>query len=310
MLYPWDIIGHDRQLAELEQEIAKGKLPHAYLFHGPRDTGKFSVALTLARILLCKNNLCNQCTDCQLIKAGSHPDLIQMRDDGATIGIDEVRDLIRKTNLTSQGDLRIVLIEGLERMPIEAQNSFLKTLEEPAGNTLFLMTSTHIKRILPTILSRVRQQSFSLVDDEVMRAKLATRFTDSTDFEEVLQMAQGRPGLAIRLLSEPPTLLAYKQVYNRVDQILRNNDLVGKFAYAETLEEDKEQLNLFFDVSCQILRKSAYDFVAQKESLLSPRYDLPGIVHLFEHLLKTRYLIDRNTNKKLALENFFLSTER
>ena len=310
MLYPWDIIGHDRELSTLEQEIAKGQLSHAYLFHGPRDTGKFSVALTLTKILLCPNNLCNQCADCQMVKTGSHPDLIMLRDDGGSIGIDEVRSLIRKTNLTSQGIRRIVLIEGLDRMPIEAQNSFLKTLEEPAGNTLFLMTSTHIKRVLPTILSRVRQQSFSLVDDSTMRQKLTLRFKDCSDLEEVLEMAQGRPGLAIRLLSEPSTLLAYKEAYNRVDQILRNNDLVGKFAYAEYLDEDKDRLDLFFEVSNQILRKSAYDFMAQKDSLLAPRYDLEGIVHLFEHLLKTRYLIDRNANKKLALENFFLSTEK
>jgi len=310
MQYPWDIIGHDRQLITLENEVALGRLPHAYLFHGPRDTGKFSVAMTLAKILLCPFNLCHQCTDCQLIKAGTHPDLITMRDDGTSIGIDEVRALIHKTNLTSQGDRRIVLIEGLDRMPTEAQNSFLKTLEEPPGNTLFLMTSTHIKRILPTILSRVRQLSFSLVDDEVLRQKLSLRFKENGDLEDVLQIAQGRPGLAIRLLSEPPTLLAYKEVYNRVEQILKNNDLIGKFSYTESLDEDKGQMDLFFDMFCQVIRKSAYDFVARGESPVSPRYNLQGIVHLFEHLLKTRYLIDRNANKKLALENFFLATER
>lgn len=286
MLYPWDIIGHDRQLMALEQEIATDKLPHAYLFHGPRDTGKFSVALTLTKILLCKNNLCHQCVDCQMVKAGTHPDLIQMRDEGESIGIDEVRALVRKTNLTSQGDRRIVLIESLERMPTEAQNSFLKTLEEPAGNTLFLMTSTHIKRILPTILSRVRQLSFSLVDDDVIRQKLLPRFKESGDLEEVLQMAQGKPGLAIRLLSEPSTLLAYKEVYNRVEQILKGNDLVGKFSYTESLEEDKGQLDLFFEMFFQILRKSAYEFVVRGDSQISARYDLPGIVHLFEKCSK------------------------
>lgn len=310
MLYPWDIIGHERQLLTLETEIAKGQLPHAYLFHGPRDTGKLSIALTLAKILLCPNNLCHQCAACQQIKAGTHPDLIVMRDDGTSIGIDEVRALIHKTNLTSQGDRRIVLIEGVERMPVEAQNSFLKTLEEPPGNTLFLMTSTHIKRILPTILSRVRQMSFSLVDDELLRQKLSLRFKEIGDLEEVLQMAQGRPGLAIRLLSEPPTLLAYKEVYNRVEQILKSNDLIGKFSYTELLDEDKGQMDLFFDMFCQVIRKSAYDFVALGDSSISSRYNLRSIVHLFEHLLKTRYLIDRNANKKLALENFFLMTER
>ena len=310
MKYPWNIIGHDRQLLALENEIAKDQLSHAYLFHGPKDTGKFTVASILAKILLCSNNLCHQCRDCQLIKSGSHPDLIIFKDNGESIKIDDVRALIRKTNLTSQGGRRIVLIETLERMPIEAQNSFLKTLEEPPGKTIFLMTSTQVKKIVPTILSRVRQQSFSLVDDDVMRSELSLRFKEHHDFDEVLQRAQGRPGLAIKLLSEPTSLSAYKNVYNQIDRMLKNNDLTGKFSYVESLEGNKDQLELFFDVFCQILRKSAHDFLFSGESLLSPRYDLREITHLFEYLLKTRYLIDRNANKKLALENFLLSTER
>ncbi|MBN2306950.1 DNA polymerase III subunit [Candidatus Peregrinibacteria bacterium] len=308
--YPWDIIGHDRQLLVLEKEIAEDKLTHAYLFHGPKDTGKFTVASVLAKILLCPNNLCHQCRDCRLVKAGSHPDLIQMLDKGESIKIDDVRALVKKTNLTSQGKRRIVLIENLERMPLEAQNSFLKTLEEPAGETIFLMTSTQLKKIVPTILSRVRQMEFSLVPDDLMRKELRGRFKDHTDFEEVLQMAQGRPGLAIRLLSEPPALAAYKRIYNQIDLMLKQNDLTGKFSYVEDLEGDAEQLDLFFDIFCQILRKSAHDFLMTGKSQLSPRYNLVSVTQLFEQLIKTRYLIDRNANKKLALENFLLSTEK
>jgi DNA polymerase-3 subunit delta' len=195
-------------------------------------------------------------------------------------------------------------------MPIEAQNSFLKTLEEPPGNTIFLMTSTQVKKIVPTILSRVRQLGFSLVEDEVMRRELALRFKDHPELEDVLQIAQGRPGLAIKLLSEPTSLSSCRDVYNQIDWILKNNDLVGKFAVVETLEADKERLELFFDVFCQVIRKSLYDFVHREKSLLSPRFDLREVSHLFEHLLKTRYLIDRNANKRLALENFLLITER
>jgi len=308
--YPWDIIGHDRQLLALEKEIADGRLSHATLFHGPKSAGKFSVAYTLAGILLCRNNLCHQCRDCQMVKAGSHPDLILMRDNGESIKIDDVRALIQKTNLTSQGGLRVVLIETLERMPVEAQNSFLKTLEEPPGRTIFLMTVNQIKKVLPTILSRSRQVGLFLVDDAVMRQALSERFQGHSEFDEVLQMAQGRPGLAIRLFSEPAVLCSYRRVYYQIEGMLKGNDLVGKFAYVESLEADKDQLELFFDVFSQIIRKAAYDCVLHGESSLSFRYDLPEISQLFEHLLKTRYLIDRNANKKLALENFLLLTEK
>ena len=310
MIYPWGIIGHDKQLEQLEKEISGNQLTHAYLFYGPMDTGKFTTARIFAEILLCPNNLCHECRDCQLVKSGSHPDLIRMTDDGQTIKIDDVRALIHKTNLTSQGKRRIVLIENLERMPIEAQNSFLKTLEEPPGDTVFLMTSTQVKKIVPTILSRVRQMGFSLVADDVMERELKQRFKDHPDLPEVLEMAQGRMGLATTLLSQPLKLASYKAVFNQVDVFLRNNDLVGKFAYAEVLEADSEKLELFFDSFCFTLRKAVYDYAGGKPHPLRTRYTLKGLSDLFEYLLKTRYLIDRNANKKLSLENFFLQTER
>lgn len=309
MIYPWGIIGHNSQLEQLEREISGSHLTHAYLFYGPRDTGKFKTAATFASILLCPNNLCHECRDCSLIRTGGHPDLIQMVDDGQSIKIDDVRDLTHKTSLTSQGKRRIVLIENIERMPIEAQNSFLKTLEEPPGETIFLLTSTQVKKIVPTILSRVRQMAFSLVSDEIMRQELAARFRDNPNFEEVLELAQGRPGLAVTLLSDSANLAAYKAVFTQIELFLRNNDLVAKFSYAEELDEDPKKLELFFDSFCFVLRKACYDFLKGAEHSLRGRYDLERIADLFEYLLKTRYLIERNANKKLSLENFFLKTE-
>jgi len=306
MIYPWGIIGHERQLLALETELSNDDLTHAYLFYGPKGTGKFTVAFLLAKILLCQKGLCHKCRDCKLIESGAHPDLIHIADLGETVKIDDVRALISKTNLTSQGKRRVVLIENLERMPIEAQNSFLKTLEEPAGNTIFLMTSYQVKKILPTILSRVRKQEFNLVDDDQMRTALQERFKDNSDLEEVLQMAQGRPGLAIKLLSEPGLLTAYRSSFHRIDQFLGQNDLVAKFAYVEEIEQDSEQMDLFFDAFLLTLRKTTHDFMRKKDHPLKGRYDLKEIAELFENLLETRYLTTRNVNKKLALENFFL----
>lgn len=309
MTYSWDIIGHEQQLAQLEREIETGKTTHAYLFYGPKDTGKFTIAKHFANILLCPR-YCHQCRDCQLISSGSHPDLIQMLDGGETIKIDDVRALIRKTNLTSQGKRRIVLIENIERMPTEAQNSFLKTLEEPAGDTVFIMTSTQVKKITPTIRSRCRQYSFSLLPETVLGQAMRERFKGHSDLEEVLQMAQGRPGLAIKLLSEPSLLASYRDFYHQIDHFLKQNDLNAKFACVEELDKAERDLDLFFDSFCFVLRKSAYDFLTKKSPSLAGRYELKEIGSLFEQLLKTRYLVDRNANKKLALENFFLLTEK
>lgn len=116
--------------------------------------------------------------------------------------------------------------------------------------------------------------------------------------------------MATRLLSDAGMLASYKSLYNQIDLFLRNNDLVGKFAYAEDLEADPERLELFFDSFCFSLRKIAYDFLKGEHHPLRSRFTLEEITDLFENLLKTRYVIERNANKKLSLENFFIRTER
>ena len=97
MLYKWDIVGHQSQISQLEKEIQDDNLSHAYLFSGPKQGGKFSIAKIFAMILQCPNDFCRICSDCQAIQAGRHPDTIIMEDNGESIKIDEVRELIRKT---------------------------------------------------------------------------------------------------------------------------------------------------------------------------------------------------------------------
>ncbi len=143
-----------------------------------------------------------------------------------------------------------------------------------------------------------------------MRQAMAKRFPDHSDLDEVLQIAQGRPSLALRLLSEPQVFADFKGLYHQIDTFLKGNDLLAKFSYVEALEKEEEKLNLFFDSFSFVLRKIAHDYVSNKAHPLMSRFELREINSLFEQLLKTRYLIDRNANKKLALENFFLLTEK
>ena len=310
MLYKWDTIGHQRQLEQLEKEIKTGNISHAYLFSGPRDVGIFRIAKVFANILLCSHDYCRTCRDCKMIQSETHPDLILFPDNGESIKIDEVRDLIHKTNLTSQGNYRLVLIENIERMPIPAQNSFLKTLEEPAGKTIFLLTSVKANQVLATVKSRTRRMAFFSIEDSVLEAALRAKFGESPYMDEVIQMAQGRPGLAINLIQSPVVLREQKELYNRIEFFLKRNDLAAKFLFVEDIDKDSDLLQLFFDVFSRYLRKLIYDYLAGSPHSLQERFTLRDIVNLFESLEKTRYLIERNTNKKLALENFFLQTEK
>lgn len=310
MLYKWNIVGHTQQLLNLEKELKSSNLSHAYLFSGPQQSGKFSIAKTFANILQCPNDYCKKCKDCELIQAGSHSDTIFMEDNGESIKIDEVRELIRKTNLTSQSEHRLIVIENIERMPIEAQNSFLKTLEEPPGKTIFVLTTSHLDQVLLTIQSRVRHFHFSTVDDSVLSDYLKENFGSRPDMSEIVNIAQGRPGLAITLIKDPDAFVHQKNLYNQIETFLRKNDLAQKFSFIEGIEKDKKQVSIFLDAFTRYLRKLLFEYIKMAKHPLSDRFAMQDIVKLFESLEKTRYFINRNVNKRLALENLLIQTEQ
>lgn len=310
MNYQWDIVGHQRQIEALERDIREGNVAHAYLFSGPPQCGKFRVARAFAGILQCPNNYCRVCKDCRLIEAGTHPDTIILRDNGESLKIEQTRELIRTTHLTHQGRYRIVAIENIERMPHEAQNSFLKTLEEPPQGTIFLLTTNHIDQVLITIQSRVRPLTFSTVDEARLRDYLVARFGEKPELDEAVSMAQGRPGLAINLIGDPVAFDHHRSFYNRIDHFLRRNDIAGKFQFVEELDKDDGESELFLDSFGRYLRKLVFDYLKSPSHPLASRFSLKDLSNLFEFLEKTRYFVDRNVNRKLALENLMLMTER
>jgi len=312
MDYQWDIVGHRPQVLSLEKDLREGNMAHAYLFSGPRQCGKFRVARFFANILQCPNGYCRTCKDCQSIAAGTHPDTILLSDDGESLKIEEMRELIRKVHLTHNGKYRVIAIENVERMPMEAQNSFLKTLEEPPEGTIFLLTTNHIDQVLLTIQSRVRHVPFSTVEDDALRGYLVKTFGEGPTMDEAIVMAQGRPGLAIDLIRDPAVFERHKGLYNQIETFLKRNDLPQKFQFVEAIDKDDgdKEVELFLDAFARYLRKLVFEYMKQPHHLLKARFTLEDLTKLFEFLEKTRYLIDRNVNRKLALENLMLLTEK
>ncbi len=309
MLYPWNIIGSKGALRELEQDLAKENVHHAYLFTGAPATGKWTAAKTFAGILQCPRGYCRTCVTCKNLTAGTHADTLVFADNGESLGIETVRDITAKASIKAEGMRRLILIENAERMGNEAQNALLKTLEEPPGRTAFVLTTSRLDTLLPTLRSRTREVHFGGAGEKELRNHLEYHFAQQTGLEEAIAIAQGRPGIALKLMKEPEYFKTQKELYASLETFLQKNDAGAKFRLVEALDKTPERLEEFFDLFAGILRQHCLESMRRETSPSGPRLGLHELVKLFESLEKTRYLIEGNVNRKLALEALLLQTE-
>lgn len=163
------VAGQQHIVKTLSNALKENKIAHAYLFCGPRGTGKTSMARLFAKSLNCESGFgdqCNMCPNCLAVIEGSHPDIIEI-DAASNRGIDDIRDLISKVKYSpTLGKYKIYIIDEVHMMTTEAFNALLKTLEEPPSNVVFILCTTEPYKLMPTILSRVQRYDFNKVSDK------------------------------------------------------------------------------------------------------------------------------------------------
>lgn len=170
-----EVYGQKHIVKTLSNAIKENKIAHAYLFCGPRGTGKTSMARLFAKALNCQEGFghqCNRCANCLSIGEGTHPDVIEI-DAASNRGIDDIRELINKVKYAPiRGQYKVYIIDEVHMMTSEAFNALLKTLEEPPSNVVFILATTEPFKLMPTILSRVQRYDFSKVGDNDILANL------------------------------------------------------------------------------------------------------------------------------------------
>lgn len=167
-----DIPGQSRAKAQLQSALRAGTLSHAYVFEGPRGTGRKAAAFALAQALHCAaggDDACGRCAECRKIEHGNHPDVMRIDPDGASVKIDQVRELQKRFAYKAEGSKpRVYVIEHAERLTTQASNALLKFLEEPGTATLAILLTDNIGALLPTIRSRVQRIQFVPLPPDAM----------------------------------------------------------------------------------------------------------------------------------------------
>ena len=334
--HDWPTAGNENRIAELETDLASGKIAHAYLFAGPAEVGKFTAARFFAQLLICENRGCGECDDCRMIRANTHPNFTLVDElwiEGEnedlellaqksnfnqshrtktpkaktnTIRIDDLREILSRVNHATERR-NVFLIHEIERMNREAANFFLKTLEEPPPRTTFILTTNNLPLLLPTIVSRCRVLNFGNVAPSAIEKMLREKFPElgSDERRRVVNFAMGKPIRAARLAADPTVFREFKEYFERLKNLLERPNIADKLAFAEKVSASNPETQKFLEAFAYFLR--GFLLTRAKNPVANSRYSTEKIVKLIRQLDATRDLIDRNVNSRLAVENLLLA---
>lgn len=283
------IIGHKHQIDYLNRVLERGTLGHAYLFGGPEHLGKMAVAKWMAEQL--------KALEVTVVSLGET--LVSKKEKRKEIPIEDIRELKRRMAFRAAGDKwRIAIIDEAEKMSEEASNAFLKLLEEPGSQTLFILISHHPDAMLPTIRSRAQTISFSSVSDAELEHFLDQRKVSAKDREDILTVAAGRPGILLRALEDESFFNDERKLAEEVRNILTASDLPAVFRLSERAASDIElRSRIVFHVIEELrlrMRAASADTVSQ-------------CAQKIKYALRVSALAETvNVNSRLALDALML----
>ncbi len=326
-----EVAGQEHVTQTLLNALANDRVSHAYLFCGPRGTGKTSTARSLAKAINCltngKGEPCNNCAMCQAITEGSALDVIEV-DAASNRGIDEMRDLREKVNYApNQARRKIYIIDEVHMLTKESSNALLKTLEEPPPHVIFILATTEAHKLLPTILSRCQRFDFhrlSLADMlprlshicenegitiEPEALKLIARAATGSlrDAENLLQQMMTYYGNEITL-QQAQTLLGYsgdRRAGELVKDIV-NQDVAGGVATINNVNNDGLDLRQFNRDVVEYLRLLLLVKTGSSESVELTTDDTKELKEMAANAPLPRIIkaIKRFSQLELGLDNY------
>ncbi|MEK7173001.1 MAG: DNA polymerase III subunit delta' [Patescibacteria group bacterium] len=320
------LIGHHIQWGFLQRIAKSGQTPHALLFSGQNNLGKYKAALEFVKLLNCENSpkqeACHQCFSCLSFESQRHPDLLVIKPSSKEIKIDQIRDLQKFLSYSSQlAKTKAAIIDEAHCLNQEAQSCLLKCLEEPTGGAMIILITSQPEELFPTIRSRCEQIKFYPLAKEVISEALSVQQSNPR-LAEIIDLTDGRPGLAISFLADNQLLESRLADFKMAEQLLAGGltermILIKNYylSLAKNSSDDDEEaspdnsqvfgyINQFLENLLIFLRQ------ALKKSLAAGQ-NSEALTKLAQNLRKTEdlkfLLINSNINKRLLLENLVIN---
>lgn len=249
-----DIAGQRVIVESLKNAIKNNMVTNGYIFSGPRGCGKKLMAFVFAMALNCTgaaaDKPCGTCSSCIRTGSGNHPNIETVRPTGQSIKIKQIRQIISDAaRKPFESGYKVIIIESAEKMTHDAQDAFLKTLEEPPANTVFLLLAENHNLLLPTIISRCQVYQFKPVDMNEMKDFISQKYDFSpSEIETAVRHSKGAIGNALELLNNKESLKARDSFMEILEKAVMGNGSEA-LLLASTAVPDREEAERFLEFS-------------------------------------------------------------
>ncbi|MFN8483000.1 MAG: DNA polymerase III subunit delta' [Anaerolineae bacterium] len=342
----WPVVGHALAVRQLQRSLTVGSPAHAYLFVGPPNVGKTTLALAFAQALLCGDRdaraagaPCGVCASCRRVAALTHPNLRVIEPDGAggdetgdgegerktrkaasrgQIKIDTVREVQRELSLRPyQGDYRVVILSRADSMNEAAENALLKTLEEPPAYGVLILTAEDADSLLPTTVSRCQGVTVGLTPSGEISAALQGRGVAAAEADRLAHLSGGRIGWAFSAVKDPGLLAKRAASLERLGRALAV-DRGERLALAEELAKKPDALPDLLELwqswwrDALLTQGGCGEWVTNSDQratldALAQRRSTAELAGALRALREASAELERNANPRLVLEVLLLT---
>jgi len=324
----WPVVGHEWATELLAQAVRSGRVSHAYLFLGPDQVGKTTVAKAFARALVCERgdgepcSEADSCRACRRTAEGRYPDVQVIAAEKNWIQIEQVRNLQADAAIAPlEGKRKVFIIREIERATLPAANALLKTLEEPPSHVVLLLTSNRRDLVLPTVLSRCQIVTLRTLPIAAVQDALQSRWGVADDQAALLaRLSGGRLGWAVVAATDPHVWQARAKYLDDL-LALAGEGVIKRLAYAEELSRNGENVETALGLWASWWRDLLLVQQGQGDALLNldrktqliqqaDLYRPEQVQAALADLVQTLRRVRSNVNLRLALDVMLLRMPR